>query len=162
MATSLALRSIGSASATARRASGVSFHATSTLRRSSQLTLIGHDQKRPAGLHHQILGTRERERVGEGRALPAADDDVGAARLRQHESRRKIHGAAPFRAPAARLDRGAELRLQIGQALLDRGLPLIDQSLGLGAIGEIERRGELRCGDPDDAASNRSASSPAT
>ena len=52
--------------------------------------------------------------------------------------------------PLASLRRGAEFRLQIGKAPLDRGLLLIDQALGLGAIGEIERRSELRRGDPDE------------
>ncbi len=54
-----------------RRDPGVSFHATSTLRRSSQSTPSGTTKKRPAGLLHQILRTGERKGVEEpGSARP--------------------------------------------------------------------------------------------
>ncbi|MET4724460.1 hypothetical protein ABIF63_008566 [Bradyrhizobium japonicum] len=57
---------------------------------------------------------------------------------------------------------GAELRLELGKAPLHRSAALIDHVLGLSAIGEVERRKELRRCDATTAASNRSASSRAT
>src|SRR5581483_757919 len=111
--------------------------------------LVGNDQKRPAGLHDEVLRTCERKGVRKGRAMSAADDDIGRARLFEDEASRKIQRAAPFNKARAIPRRLAELRFQFLEPVPDARLALVDQGLRLFAVGEIERWRKLRGGNPD-------------
>ena len=149
--TSCALRSSGSESTIARLASVVSFHATSTLRRSSQVTVSGTTiSGRPACITRSfgLASTKGSENASLCPPLTMMSAHRACcSRYRAGKSMALRHSTDFARflvAPRNCASSSAD-------ALCQRRLSLVDQILRLLAGGEVERRTELRRRDPDDA-----------